>query len=1064
MPPRFSPVQISRYRNAQLAVPSTVSTQGAGAAAGAATGGASLLATFAVQGALLIGGTLLSKLFGERPILAGKPQTVGSLTTEWSPNPAHHYPYGTKVRSGGSGITMICKHSRDNSWVSNRLDVLVAYAEGPLQDPNALADEEDSLILWMDGWRIELERPVLVPGVPPTLTDWWEPVSDSPFSGRLRVYWNNKADGTQGVPLQNYMQTYNDDMDDADNNTYANAWTLRHKLTGLSYAHIIVNLKDGIDGNINTKRDSINRVRITAPPRNYVFQFPGLKDIPLADGTPVNTGMATDNSANIFAHWATNALGLSQDLIDTDAAIRAYLRAPYNDSFDITRTWQEIEWYIDPNSGDREFREIERTRTENVTVRPFAFNGVIRGNDDPVRIFQVFETLWGRKIGFQGGKVIPIIGQHYTAVRPGRTINEEDLWQRPQPTNNPDLSARANAIGGSMLYCIQSESNSSYPIPRANNVGLNVEDRRFIEKNLPTAAYINDFYQAQQLTRTRAILLNQRREIVLPIHYTPERAEWMQGEEILVNIPASGILNKIFLIEALAYVPGQGLIVYAKEENETDPWAIDHTGSPFFLFSEDRIPREVDIGAIPPPDRIEITREDVTLNNLPYTWLNVEFNDPEYAELRLEVEWDTQSHDGEPDPMYGFRSDFGSIPPARFQVEGHGSIYIRFRWRLDHDTVSDWTEEIEVPEVRDLPAIPQVSGLSATPGGIYSDLAWYPGEFIGFDKTQIRYGTGSVPGENVIGQPFDVAAPGSFTKIEGLDLDTEYWAQARFFNTEGDSNDWDGGRSVVFSEFQPGYTFTFQDATDTQRTATYRGIFADEAAAVASIGVLEQWDIYRDEALDAWRIYTGAIWVDYNVQTGVGNFAGDFPDEAAASDAITADGQFAIYPDDANVKKLYEVIDYTPGSSAAASVVFTTTSAERFVFDPTTEYIPVLKKGEAIGTVPPFQLAATIGGVGDITYEIDNTLISGLNGLPTDTQFDGNNRRVTGTPSAGGEFNFGYKATDESDPPRSITRIITVQVQDDEAALPFRFDLASQSTPGLKKEKRLAPCRPSCCR
>ena len=131
-----------------------------------------------------------------------------------------------------------------------------------------------------------------------------------------------------------------------------------------------------------------------------------------------------------------------------------------------------------------------------------------------------------------------------------------------------------------------------------------------------------------------------------------------------------------------------------------------------------------------------------------------------------------------------------------------------------------------------------------------------------------------------------------------------------------------------------------------------------------------------------------------------------------------------------------------------------------FRFDPFTEYSPGLKKGEAIGTVPPFQLPEALGGTGNITYEIDNTLISGLNGIPTDTQFDGSTRRVTGTPSAGGEFSFGYKATDESDPPKVISTIITVQVQDDEVTLPFRFDLASQSMPGLKKGEAIGTVPP----
>ena len=929
---------------------------------------------------------------------------------------------------------MFCKHKRDESWVSRRLDAVVAYSEGRIGTPNALAGEEDSLILWLEGYRIELERPISNPGDPNvSRTHWFEPIESSPFSGRVRVYWNRLADGNQGGELRAYMQTENENLNDDENDHYADAWTVRHKLTGISYAHIVLNLKDGINGNINRKRDSINRIRITGPPRNFIFQFPGLAGLSIPDGTPLNIEV-TSNSIVVFGHWVTTVLGLDQDLFLPGDVFIAFARAEANQNIDITR--ERVSYSFSGPADNRVVEPTVTTITSTVDVKPFDFNGIIKGNDDPVRVFQMFETLWGQKIGFQGGKILPIVGRHETNLSPNRTINEEDLWQDPHTVNNPELSDRANAIGGQLHYCVQSESNSSYPIPRANNVELNVEDRLFIERNLPTATCINDFYQAQQLTRTRAILLERRREVVLPAHYTNERASWQQGEKITVNLPNSGINNKIFVIEAMAYVPENGLIFYCTEQTEDDPWEIT-TDPPFFLFSEDRIPREVDIGAIPPPDRIEVTREDITLNNQAVSWINVEFNDPEYAELRLEIEWDAVTREGTTDP-YAFRSSFSSIPPARFQVEGHGTVYFRLRWRLDEDTTSAWTREFNTDENRILPQVDLVTGLAVIPGGTEADLLWYPAEFIGFAKTQIRYGTGDEVGTDAIGEPIDVESPGDHLKITGLETETSYWAQARFFNSEDITTEWDGSsRTVAFTAHATGYSFTFTDTLGTDRTATYRGIFANQDTAEAAITDPALWDIYRDEALDQWRIYTGGIWIEFSLAIGVGNFAGDFPDQNTAEEAIIAQGQFVIYPNQSNDKTLYEVTSFEAGSPAAPHVLFTTTGHERFVFDPTTEYIPGLKKNEPIGTVPPFQLAAAIGGSGDITYEIDNTLISGLSGIPTDTQFHANTRRITGTPTVAAEFNFGYKATDQSDPPRSITRIITVQVQADEADFAF---------------------------
>ena len=60
-----------------------------------------------------------------------------------------------------------------------------------------------------------------------------------------------------------------------------------------------------------------------------------------------------------------------------------------------------------------------------------------------------------------------------------------------------------------------------------------------------------------------------------------------------------------------------------------------------------------------------------------------------------------------------------------------------------------------------------VTGLVARPRLNESEIAWYPAEFVGFAKTEIRYGTGIQVGENIV-NTVEVSAPGTFTTLTGL--------------------------------------------------------------------------------------------------------------------------------------------------------------------------------------------------------------------------------------------------------------------------------------------------------
>ena len=69
---------------------------------------------------------------------------------------------------------MVTKQKFDGSWVSRRLDVIVAYGEG------ATANLSDP-ISWIDGRRIPLERHIGREGGP--VVAHWEPQAGSSLSG-----------------------------------------------------------------------------------------------------------------------------------------------------------------------------------------------------------------------------------------------------------------------------------------------------------------------------------------------------------------------------------------------------------------------------------------------------------------------------------------------------------------------------------------------------------------------------------------------------------------------------------------------------------------------------------------------------------------------------------------------------------------------------------------------------------------------------------------------------------------------------------------------------------------
>ena len=694
-------------------------------------------------GTILLG-TALSKFFSNKKIVSNVPKPeIGDIRTEWEPNPAVFYPYGRMLRSGGCVAYGLLKKNQDGTEISDRVDLVLLMAEGALPEwesdqvasvddypiratsslPAAIADElneQPRAALWIDGnWITFIKTPYVRsrnPDASTTIVEspygpHYEPIPfNSGFEGGLRVYWNNLADGTQGKNLKDWSKLKPKKWDNKD--AWVSPWGDDHLLTGLTWVQMTLNLsKQGIrgfeqelveqeTGNIDTPSyanlfNTPGRayLGIKDVPRNYVFEFPGYAGLPNADGTPAtDTTPAVENSAQVFRSYCTRELGLPSDSLNAQEFIKAQARV------EDTKGTAHFSRTVFDGMQD----VIEETEEE---ITPFGFNSIIRGNDDPVRIFKMFETLWGQSIAYQEGQIYPVVGYPDTTPGADFRISENDLWDKPRVTNNPELNERYNQISSQIVYAIQSRVNGPFNLPLINNLNSLSDDGREITREIRASSLINNFYQAQQFALAEARLTSSRRTIVLPIHYTNARAIWKYGTPITVNVLSSGIEEAEFVITQLIYVPGSGLIAEAKEKALEYPWTVPDQVN-FFNILDDEQPyslRELEIGSIPVPTIESVVRIDESLDQKVRSLIRVEFNDPDHKLFRLRIEWDQLP---DPDLASSRTALFDTVPPAIFEVEPLGTVFLRARFELDEDTFGEWTEVIEITENRDVPEAP----------------------------------------------------------------------------------------------------------------------------------------------------------------------------------------------------------------------------------------------------------------------------------------------------------------------------------------------------------------------
>ena len=607
------------------------------------TGAASGLAWLAgsnpyVVGAVVLGGAVLGHLLHrpDRKLVGNARQDP--ITTEFDDDPAARFPLGAWIRDGGTFLAGFHKTSPDGKVVADRIDLVIGLAEGPLAAPanregwtpedtndkrlrryplvNGKVDATNCLDIWINGERITLLK------VDQTIRNiqhrntisstWYEPNPESVHAGCLRVYWNNRADGTQGGELREYLQEKpswwkNSDFGDYNESAFYKGWTANHRLDGISWAHVVMNYKDnglgtevyiarpiepqGSDydrANFFKRPDGVKPDGLTGLP-SLSFLYRGLIETPTAAGDANTSNIPSGNAARVLALCATKLWGLEASQLDRTKQAAAGTRC------DIARQTP-----ADPN-------------TIRHTFHDFWLNGVLRGDDDPFRIIETMETITGGQIVFRQGKLFLSPGQFIVAANAKETIEEHDLTRAPSIENNPDLFSRRNTVVGRLRACIQTPL-TLHPVemPATHNEILAAIDNATLEEDWGEIELLQDYFAAQQVMYNHAHSLERRQSGTITVEATTARQDYIAGDALVLNFPSHGIANKIFIIEQVTLVDDQAggaLLQFAvREQPSQDPFRIIPDAS-WDMVPHDAIRPRIDAGTLDPPVITNIVRD-----------------------------------------------------------------------------------------------------------------------------------------------------------------------------------------------------------------------------------------------------------------------------------------------------------------------------------------------------------------------------------------------------------------------------------------------------------------------
>ena len=872
----------------------------------AAFGGHGTLVRLGATAGIAIGSYLITRLLEGKPVLSLRRGGKQVSQAAWDTNPKARYPIGRRLRDGGTVLFAYQKKRLYDRQPSPRLDLVIGLAEGPLPTPE-LPDGKEGVILYLDGTAIQLEKRVLREdtGNWPSDLLCYQPREKSPFRGGIRLIWNNKADGTQGAELTNYMswaptgwkkgkllkkdeqgvqqyQMYEhedkadtedgfysvidpDDLDDKIDGRWDPPWTKKHKLTGISWAHLILNFSsiglsdyyfeenvvneadervasfntatqdlklswkkarevgwfqsdplpdkwrakktpdDTITSSKGIKEYNIvpsnkrkkKGLRITSVP-SVSFEFQGIDRLPNPDKNKPSA--STGNAAAVFAFLWTEVWRLPYSSIHQPSFQAAYERCEEHHAVRLV--------------GDTVF-----------TIRPFEVATVLLSGDSPIRTMQALETLIGGKIAFQNGQVLLLPGRFFEKqMDHPRVVKTEDLWREPTVVSSPNTSKLRNTARGQLAVCLQSKKDEAVSLPIEHDFTLRQSDGLPLIEELSSITIMQDWFQGQQLLKTYTQLLESRREVTLSLHHTAERAEWLVGDDILVDLPSSGINDSIFIIESILYDPSKGWIVSAREQPPQDPYAIVSSDKfhPFAAKGARGIPVDFPVPVVVSYERISATELSVEIKPVEFSeWIIVfqvwpgtihdlsaiitgeKEDDPESIR-KQEAPADIVNHRLSL-PVLVTTDGVTSARPEIYSLEGFYDtdgilaypFSFRARYRTQSGYVGDWSDVFTADpiEVVALPDVPQPTRLLIFPETRSARIIWRAIDFRGFEKVRVEWGTGVAVGKNsILSVDTHVDNIGNYYEIDELLEETDYWVRVRFVNTEDDEGAWTSGR------------------------------------------------------------------------------------------------------------------------------------------------------------------------------------------------------------------------------------------------------------------------------
>ena len=587
--------------------------------AGSTAGGAQLGAQLGgVPGAAIGGGIGLtlgvaSAFLSHKetsPRLQARPNPKAAV---WEANPPAQHIIGHDVSCGGKVLYALHKIGSDESEGSKRLDLVIGLSEGPLSIPAT----QMFLNVHLNGRRYRFVRHTApndrdtdpygrrTSQVAVGRREHWEPNGDETaatdrsgsllIKGCVRIHMNTLADGTEGWELHNWAAEEPDGWDDGSQGNWQNPWDFAtHKLMGISWAHVILNFTEqGIRGNrwSPTKRRTISG--ITSKP-TVSIQVPRGRS--LTDEVDANAEVGSNNSAKAALWVLRTMVGLDNQYIDTDYASRAIARCNLSESVDIPS---------------------QIGNPPNVDLMPFAMAGVVEETDDPLRILQSLETVWNGSVAFQDGKVALLPGDYSrSAPDVAHVLTHDDLIGDLQMQNTIQSSQRYNSVSMAIQTCRQSIHNGPISIRDQQDTPTRQIDAVAIIEEMHPFAYVNDYYQLQQIAKTRAALHAVRlRGTQVATYYTRERASWRIGDPIKITVVDSGVrVPKDFVITNVLRSGDYMLVFEVEERPATDPWTIA-AGAAFDYFTEVEPPL-IDRIVVPIPANVTITRSYGTDNDL----------------------------------------------------------------------------------------------------------------------------------------------------------------------------------------------------------------------------------------------------------------------------------------------------------------------------------------------------------------------------------------------------------------------------------------------------------------